>query len=107
MNKPELVAALVERFHDARPPLTRARAAELLEALFGDEGIVTTGLARGERVHLAGFGTFERRERAGRRTVNPRTGQPVELAASVAPAFKPAQKLKDAVRQGRGRRAPG
>lgn len=46
---------------------------------------------------LVGFGTFEMRERAARRGRNPRTGEPVEIAASRVPAFKAGAALKAAV----------
>ena len=44
-----------------------------------------------------GFGTFETHERAARSGINPRTKEPIEIAASVAPVFKAGKALKDAV----------
>jgi len=46
---------------------------------------------------LVGFGTFLVRERAARTGRNPRTGEPLEIAAAKVPAFKPGKALKDAL----------
>ena len=54
-------------------------------------------MQQGDRVSLSGFGTFERRERAARTGRNPQTGEELQVAASKAPAFKPAKAFKDAV----------
>ncbi len=58
---------------------------------------ITGALASGDKVTLAGFGTFETRERAARTGRNPQTGESMEIAASTAAAFKPAAALKKAV----------
>ena len=57
----------------------------------------TAALADGEKIALAGFGTFETRERAARTGRDPRTKQPIEIAAATVPAFKANKALKDAV----------
>ena len=54
-------------------------------------------LASGEKVAIAGFGSFEAVERAARECKNPRTGEPVHVAASKAPKFKAGKAFKDAV----------
>lgn len=51
-------------------------------------------LAEGEDVSIAGFGKFEARARAARTGRNPATGEAVEIAAKVVPAFKAAAALK-------------
>lgn len=54
-------------------------------------------LCEGDKVQIAGFGTFkvkERKERTGR---NPRTKATIIVPASKAPAFVPAKTFKDAV----------
>ncbi len=58
---------------------------------------ISSSLAAGEDVSMAGFGNFSvksRRERQGR---NPRTGDAIMIAASKSVGFKPAKALKDAV----------
>ena len=54
-------------------------------------------LASGEKVAIAGFGTFDGTERAARECKNPRTGEPVHVAASKSPKFKAGKAFKDAV----------
>ena len=58
---------------------------------------IVAAVAAGERVQLPGFGTFESRERSARTGRNPRTGEEIAIAASVAPAFKPASAFKERV----------
>lgn len=58
---------------------------------------ISNALAQGDKVTLAGFGTFETRERAARAGRNPQTGEAIQIAASTAPAFKPAAALKKLV----------
>lgn len=58
---------------------------------------IVDAVASGDRVTLAGFGTFEPRERAARTGRNPRTGEELAIAASVIPAFKPAGAFKQRV----------
>jgi DNA-binding protein HU-beta len=81
VNKSELVARLTERLGGDRSIATAAVNGVLEEI----EGSV----ARGERVTLIGFGTFDRRERAARTGRNPQTGATIQLGASVAPVFRP------------------
>ena len=44
-------------------------------------------VAKGERIQITGFGTFERRERGERVMKNPRTGEDMQVGASKSPAF--------------------
>ena len=81
MNKSELVGKLTERLGGDRATATAAVNGVLEE--------ISNSVARGERVTLIGFGTFDRRERAARTGRNPQTGAAIELAASVAPTFRP------------------
>lgn len=81
MNKSELVSRLTERLGGDRA-LATAAVNGVLEEIEGS-------VARGERVSLIGFGTFDRRERAARTGRNPQTGATIQLAASVTPVFRP------------------
>lgn len=82
MNRNQLIANVAEEAGLSAQQAAAAVAATL-------DGIAQ-GVAAGEQVALSGFGTFERRQRAARAGRNPQTGEPIEIAASVAPAFKPA-----------------
>lgn len=55
---------------------------------------VSASLAAGDKVTLPGFGTFEVRQRSARTGRNPQTGEAMEIAASLSPAFKAAAALK-------------
>jgi DNA-binding protein HU-beta len=59
---------------------------------------VTSALAKGERVTLVGFGTFERRNRRARTGVNPQNPkQKLTISAARVPVFRAGQELKDIV----------
>lgn len=58
---------------------------------------ITEALAKGDKVSLVGFGTFEVKERSERKGINPRTKEEITIAASKLPAFKAGKGLKDAV----------
>ena len=89
MNKRELVDAVANEFGGSK-----GVAADAVDAVFST---ITSALSRGDKVQISGFGTFETRQRAARMGRNPRTGQPVPIAASTAPAFKAGKALKEAV----------
>jgi len=59
---------------------------------------IADALARGEKVTVTGFGTFEVRNRSARMGRNPQTGAPLHIPATKSPAFKSGKGLKDAVR---------
>ncbi len=59
---------------------------------------ITGALAKGDRVMLVGFGTFERRHRKARSGVNPQNPrQKLTIQAAKVPAFRAGQELKDIV----------
>jgi DNA-binding protein HU-beta len=89
MNKSELAAVVAESFDG-----NKSQGAKALDAVLD---AIEKGLADGERIQISGFGTFEVRHRKARMGRNPRTGEPVEIKASNAPAFKAGKGLKDAV----------
>lgn len=82
MNRTDLVNTVAEG-----AGLSAQQAAAAVTATL--DGIARA-VAAGDPVTLAGFGTFEARQRAARAGRNPQTGEPLEIPASVAPAFKPA-----------------
>lgn len=94
MNKSELVSRLTERLGGDRAVATAAVNGVLEE--------IESSVARGERVSLIGFGTFERRERAARTGRNPQTGAAIQVAASVAPVFRPGAGFRSLLSQNGG-----
>ncbi len=87
MNKSELIAAMAEKSGLSK------KASEKALGAFMDT--VVDALKEGDKVALVGFGTFDVRERAARTGLNPRTKEPIEIAASKAPAFKAGKAFKD------------
>ena len=77
-----------------RADVSAATAEEVLGAALD---VIGEQLAKGEDVRLAGFGTFEPRERAARTGRNPQTGAELAIAASTSVGFKAAAQLKRAV----------
>ena len=65
MNKAELVAAIAAKTGDTK------KGAEASVNAFVD--VITDALAKGDKVQLVGFGSFEVRKRAARKGRNPRT----------------------------------
>ncbi len=58
---------------------------------------VAEELAKGEKVQVIGFGTFEVRERSAREGRNPQNGKTITIKASKSPAFKAGKGLKEQV----------
>lgn len=89
MKKSELVEAVAEK-----AGLTKADATRAIDAIFAT---ITEALKNGDKVPVAGFGTFAVSKRAAREGRNPRTGETVNIAARNAVTFKAGTALKDAV----------
>ncbi len=91
MNKSELINAVAEKAALSKKDAENAVTAAL--------DVITAALAEGEEIRLVGFGTFEVKKREARMGRNPKTKEPIPIAASKVPAFKPGKALKDAVAQ--------
>ncbi len=90
MNKEELVKAVAEK-----AKLSQKQATEVIAATL--ETIQKT-VAKGKKVTLVGFGTFEARKRAARTGRNPQTGATIKIAAKTVPAFSAGKKFKELVK---------
>lgn len=90
MNKTELVSAVA-----AKGEFDKKTAEKAVAAVFD---ALTDALKAGDKVQLVGFGTFEVKERAAKTGRNPRTGEPMEIAAAKVPSFKAGKGLKDAIK---------
>ncbi|MCW2758721.1 MAG: hypothetical protein JWO46_2467 [Nocardioidaceae bacterium] len=89
MNKTQLIDALAANFEG-----NRKAAQHALESVLDT---ITREVARGEKVAITGFGSFEKRVREARWVRNPRTGERL-LADKVAiPKFNPGADLKSVV----------
>ena len=89
MNKSELINAVAEKAALSKKDSEAAVTAAL--------DAISAALADGDEVRLVGFGTFEVKKREARMGRNPKTKEPIPIAASKVPAFKPGKALKDAV----------
>jgi DNA-binding protein HU-beta len=56
---------------------------------------VTEAISKGNEVSLIGFGNFSVTKVAAREGRNPRTAEPIKIAAYNQPKFKAGKKLKD------------
>lgn len=89
MNKKELIEAVAGATDQSKKV-----AGDVVDAFISTvQGAVTNG----DRVSLPGFGTFERRQRSARTARNPRTGEPIQIAAAKVPAFKAGSAFKASV----------
>ena len=73
----------------------KKQANEIVEAIFD---IITKTLSKGEEVAIPGFGVFRVAKRAARMGVNPKTGEKIQIAASIKPKFRAGKALKEAVK---------
>ena len=89
MKKSEMIEALANE-----TGLTKADAEKMFNATFN---LVKDELVKGNKVSIAGFGTFKITERAARDGRNPHTGETIHIAASKGVNFKAGTELKDKI----------
>ncbi|WOI54208.1 HU family DNA-binding protein [Parvularcula sp. LCG005] len=89
MNKNEFV----DRVADLSG-MTKADSGRAVDAVFD---AITEALKKGDDVRLVGFGTFSASKRAAREGRNPRTGETIQIKASMQPKFSAGKGLKDAL----------
>ena len=86
MTKTDLIAQVA-----ANTEMSKKNAELAVNAAFD---ALANALTEGEKISISGFGTFEVRERAERQGINPRTREPITIAASRSIVFKPGKALK-------------
>jgi DNA-binding protein HU-beta len=90
MNKNGLVAEVAKR--------TGASKAEIGRMIDASMDVIRETVARGDRVSLVGFGTFERKRRNKRIARNPRKPlTPIVVPARDLPWFTPGKEFKDLI----------
>jgi DNA-binding protein HU-beta len=87
MTKIEMVEQLSEK-----TGLQKKDAEKTLEIFIS---IVQDSLKRGEKVNLAGLGTFIVTNKRARKARNPKTGASVEVGPKRAVKFKPGKQIKE------------
>lgn len=89
LKKSEIIEAIANSTEE-----TKATVEKIYNATFE---LFKEELSKGEKVSVAGFGTFKISERAARDGRNPRTGETIRIAASKSVSFKAGTELKDKV----------
>lgn len=90
MNKEELVKEIADK-----AKISQKSTGEVVASIL--ETIQKT-VAKGKKVTLVGFGSFEARKRAARTGRNPQTGKEIKIAAKTVPAFSAGKKFKELVK---------
>ncbi len=89
MNKAELIELIANKTETSK-----RQSEECIDLLVN---AITKSVAKGEKVTLVGFGTFERRDRIARKGRDPRTGAEIDIPAQNVPAFSAGKQFKQAV----------
>lgn len=89
MNKEELVQEVAKK-----TKTTQKEAAEIISTTID---VISRTVAKGKKVTLVGFGTFEARKRAARTGRNPQTGKEIQIPAKRVPVFSAGKKFRELV----------
>jgi DNA-binding protein HU-beta len=89
VNKSQLIDALAVRYEG-----NRKAAQHALDAVLDT---ITREVAKGEKVAITGFGSFEKRVRNARWVRNPQTGERIRAKRTSVPKFSAGQDLKNVV----------
>ncbi len=92
MNKSQLAHAVAEA-----AGITKTSSAQIVETIFGANGVIAKALTSGDKVNLQGFGTFKVHNRKARIGTNPATKAKIEIPARKLPKFTAGKALKAAV----------
>jgi DNA-binding protein HU-beta len=89
VNKEELILEIAKK--------TKASQKSVGEIITATLEVIEKTVAKGKKVTLVGFGTFEPRKRAARTGRNPQTGKELKIPAKTVPAFSAGKKFKELV----------
>src|SRR3990170_7510902 len=95
MTKADLVELVTAAMAKTSGPLISKKDCARVVDLFLDS--IKQALKEQRNIEVRGFGTFKIRHRKTRMARNPRTGDPVEVAARPVPVFKPSKELRTLV----------
>src|SRR6266576_3092252 len=92
MTKADLVEKVTAQIaRTAGPLISKKDCARVVDSFLD---AVKAALSEQHNIEVRGFGTFKIRQRKTRMARNPRTGDPVEVAARPVPVFKPSKELR-------------
>ncbi|MBI4649745.1 HU family DNA-binding protein [Candidatus Desantisbacteria bacterium] len=89
MTKAELVDSIAET------GISKKQASEAVECIIET---IKNALKNGDKVNIAGLGSFEVKKRAPRQGRNPKTGEEIQIPGKMSPVFRAGKQLKEAVR---------
>lgn len=89
MNKAELISIVMKK-----TGMNKKSTEKAVDSILT---CIEEALARGEKIQLLGFGSFEVRDRAERIGRNPQTGAEMKIEATRIPVFRAGKALKEAV----------
>lgn len=85
MNKADLINEVA-----SSTGLSKTKSSEAIDAVVN---AIENSLAKGEKVSLVGFGSFETSTRGERMGRNPKTGEEVKIPSKTVAKFKPGANL--------------
>lgn len=91
MEKNELIEQVVQKANVSEEEVTK-----ILDVF---TGTIKEGLIKGEKVVIAGFGTFSLRRRKGLNFINPKNKQAYEISERVIPHFKAGRNLENSIKK--------
>src|ERR671912_2003210 len=92
MTKADLVETVTASIaRTAGPMISKKDCARVVDSFLD---AIKDALRDQHNIEIRGFGTFKIRRRKTRMARNPRTGDPVEVAARPVPVFKPSKELR-------------
>jgi len=89
MNKTQLIAEVAKASN-----IKKNDVDVIVENLIN---VIMEEVAKGEKVQVTGFGSFERKERGERMIKNPRTGEDMKVPPSKSPSFTAGSNFKEKV----------
>ncbi len=89
LTKTDLIAAVAAH--------TDYTSKDVAAVLGGIEDVVVATVAKGEKVVITGFLTFDRAQRAARTGRNPQTGESIKIKASKSPKVSAGASFKNVV----------
>ena len=90
MNRSDLIARIATKFPKLRIGDVDESAKVILDA-------IAVSLTNGGRAEIRDFGSFQLNYRPPRNARNPKTGEPVLVAAKYVPHFKTGRELRERV----------
>lgn len=89
LTKTELIDKVADK-----TKMTKKASGQAVDAIVA---AISGSLAKGQKVQLVGFGSFEVKKREARKGRNPQTGAEIKIPTRKVPVFRAGKALKDAV----------